>query len=166
MKWAVAAKRLPLFERIPVRWRIAITTAGLTLLILVVFALVVGQVVGNRIRSDFRDELRSAGRSLAAETRVTGLFDDSDQARDAVEELKDAGFADYRIAVAMQDRADQDSFIAETNVLTAAVQEIPSLPELDSGQVLLLIDAADQAALALEIINRNQGVTGGVRMPT
>jgi hypothetical protein len=46
------------------------------------------------------------------------------------------------------------------------VQEIPSLPELDSGQVLLLIDAADQAALALEIINRNQGVTGGVRMPT
>ncbi|HEY6671481.1 MAG TPA: ATP-binding protein [Solirubrobacterales bacterium] len=71
MKWAVAAKRLPLFERIPVRWRIAITTAGLTLLILVVFALVVGQVVGNRIRSDFRDELVSAGRSLAAETRVS-----------------------------------------------------------------------------------------------
>jgi two-component system OmpR family sensor kinase len=71
VKWAVAGKRLPLFERIPVRWRIAITTAGLTLLILVVFALVLGQVVGNRIRSDFRDELRSAGRSLAAETRVS-----------------------------------------------------------------------------------------------
>jgi hypothetical protein len=29
-----------------------------------------------------------------------------------------------------------------------------------------LVDAADQAALALEIINRNQGVTGGVRMPS
>jgi signal transduction histidine kinase len=71
VKWAVAGKRLPLFERIPVRWRIAVTTAGLTLLILVVFALVLGQVVGNRIRSDFREELRSAGRSLAAETRIS-----------------------------------------------------------------------------------------------
>ena len=70
MKW-VNPRRLPLFERIPVRWRIAVTTAGLTLLILVIFALVLGQVVGNRIRSDFRDELRSAGRSLAAETRVS-----------------------------------------------------------------------------------------------
>ena len=87
MKWAVAGKRLPLFERIPVRWRIAITTAGLTLLILVVFALVLGQVVGNRIRSDFRDELRSAGRSLAAETRVSsdalsGLVVSSPRLRD------------------------------------------------------------------------------------
>jgi two-component system, OmpR family, sensor kinase len=69
VKWA-NPRRLPLFERIPVRWRIAITTAGLTLLILVIFAVVLGQVVGNRIRSDFRAELNSAGRSLAAETRV------------------------------------------------------------------------------------------------
>ncbi len=70
MSW-IRSRRLPLFERIPVRWRIAITTAGLTLLILVCFALVLGQVVGNRIRSDFREELHSAARSLAAETRVS-----------------------------------------------------------------------------------------------
>jgi two-component system, OmpR family, sensor kinase len=69
VKWA-NPRRLPFFERIPVRWRIAITTAGLTLLILVIFALVLGQVVGNRIRSDFRSELRSAGSALAGETRV------------------------------------------------------------------------------------------------
>jgi two-component system, OmpR family, sensor kinase len=69
VKWA-NPRRLPLFERIPVRWRIAVTTAGLTLLILVIFALVLGQVVGNRIRSDFRAELRSAANALAAETRV------------------------------------------------------------------------------------------------
>jgi len=66
----IRSRKLPLFERIPVRWRIAVTTAGLTLLILVCFALVLGQVVGNRIRGDFREELRSAARSLAAETRV------------------------------------------------------------------------------------------------
>jgi two-component system, OmpR family, sensor kinase len=63
-------RKLPLFERIPVRWRIAVTTAGLTLIILVCFALVLGNVVGNRIRSDFRQELRSAARALAAETSV------------------------------------------------------------------------------------------------
>jgi two-component system, OmpR family, sensor kinase len=67
----LSARHIPLFERIPVRWRIAITTAGLTLLILVVFALVLGQVVGNRIRSDFRAELGNASRSLAAETRIS-----------------------------------------------------------------------------------------------
>jgi signal transduction histidine kinase len=67
----IRSRKLPLFERIPVRWRIAITTAGLTLLILVCFALVLGQVVGNRIRGDFREELRSAARSLGAETRVS-----------------------------------------------------------------------------------------------
>jgi two-component system, OmpR family, sensor kinase len=70
VKWA-NPRRLPLFERIPVRWRIAVTTAGLTLLILVIFALVLGQVVGNRIRGDFRDELHNAARSLAAETRIS-----------------------------------------------------------------------------------------------
>jgi two-component system OmpR family sensor kinase len=69
VKWA-NPRRIPLFERIPVRWRIAATTAGLTLLILVIFALVLGQVVGNRIRSDFREELLSATRSLAAETQI------------------------------------------------------------------------------------------------
>jgi pyruvate formate-lyase activating enzyme-like uncharacterized protein len=102
----------------------------------------------------------------ADETRVTGLFDDSEQAKEAVEELKDAGFGEDRIAIAMQDSAAQDSFIAKTKVLTAAAEETPSIPELDSGQVLVFVEAADQAALALEIINRNQGVTGGVRMPT
>jgi two-component system, OmpR family, sensor kinase len=66
----IRGRKLPLFERLPVRWRIAVTTAGLTLLILVCFAIVLGNVVGNRIRSDFREELRSAARSLAAETSV------------------------------------------------------------------------------------------------
>ena len=102
----------------------------------------------------------------ADETRVSGLFDDSKQAKEAVEELKDAGFAQEQIAIAMQDSAAQDSFVAATKVHVAAAEEIPSIPELDSGQVLLLVEAADQAALALDIINRNQGIAGGVRLPT
>ncbi len=64
-------RRVPLFERIPVRWRIAVTTAGLTMLILVIFAAVLGRVVGERIRSDFKHDLHGAARALAAETSVT-----------------------------------------------------------------------------------------------
>jgi two-component system, OmpR family, sensor kinase len=71
VSWVPRPRRPALFDRIPVRWRIAITTAGLTLIILVCFALVLGNVVGNRIRSDFREELRNAARTLAAETRVS-----------------------------------------------------------------------------------------------
>jgi signal transduction histidine kinase len=64
-------RRLPPLERIPVRWRIAITTAGLTFLILVVFALVLGNLVGDRMRNDFEKELRGAADALATESTVT-----------------------------------------------------------------------------------------------
>jgi len=57
-------------QRIPVRWRIALSTAGLTLLILIGFAFVLGNVVGDRIRGDFDEELENAAGALAAETRV------------------------------------------------------------------------------------------------
>ena len=57
-------------ERVPVRWRIAITTAGLTLAILVIFAVVLGNLVGDRVREDFNDELENAAGALAAETDV------------------------------------------------------------------------------------------------
>jgi len=116
--------------------------------------------------SDADEETGMGDGALATETRVSGLFDNSEHAKEAVEKLKDAGFADDRIAVAMQNSAAQDRFVAETNVHTAAAEEIPSIPKLNFGQVLLLVEAADQAALAVEIINRNRGVTGGVRIPT
>ena len=58
------------FQRIPVRWRIASTCAGLTFLILVCFALVLGNLVGDRIRGDREDELRNAARAFAAETTI------------------------------------------------------------------------------------------------
>ena len=63
-------RRLAWPERIPVRWRIAITCAGLTFLILLIFAAVLFNLVGDRVRDDFDDELRSAAGSLAQETNV------------------------------------------------------------------------------------------------
>jgi two-component system, OmpR family, sensor kinase len=54
----------------PVRWRIAGVSAGLTLVILLVFGAVIGQVASSRIRDDFNRQVSSAAQTLAAESRV------------------------------------------------------------------------------------------------
>lgn len=54
----------------PVRWRIAATSAALTLVILLVFGVVIGQVATERIRSDFNREVGGAAENLAAELRI------------------------------------------------------------------------------------------------
>ncbi len=48
----------------PVRWRLAGVSAGLTFLILVVFALVVGQLASDNIKDDFEDELRATAQEV------------------------------------------------------------------------------------------------------
>ena len=54
----------------PVRWRLAATSAGLTLAILLIFGAVIGQVATQRIRSDFNREVDGAAQTLAAELRI------------------------------------------------------------------------------------------------
>lgn len=54
----------------PVRWRIAGVSAGLTLVILLVFGAVIGQVATSRIRDDFNRQVSSAAQTLAAESRI------------------------------------------------------------------------------------------------
>jgi two-component system OmpR family sensor kinase len=53
-----------------VRWRLAVASAALTLIILLGFGAVVGKVATNRIRADFNGEVRSAGQTLAAEIQI------------------------------------------------------------------------------------------------
>jgi signal transduction histidine kinase len=54
----------------PVRWRLAAASAALTLLILLIFAGVIGRLATERIRDDFNRELFGAVNTLAAEERV------------------------------------------------------------------------------------------------
>jgi two-component system, OmpR family, sensor kinase len=54
----------------PVRWRLAGVSAGLTLVILLVFGAVIGQVATSRIRDDFNREVSSAAQTLAGEIRI------------------------------------------------------------------------------------------------
>ncbi|MFL5900856.1 MAG: ATP-binding protein [Solirubrobacterales bacterium] len=52
------------------RWRLAGVSAGLTLVILLVFGAVIGQVATSRIRDDFNRQVSGATQTLAAETHI------------------------------------------------------------------------------------------------
>jgi len=54
----------------PVRWRLAAVSAGLTLVILLAFGAVIGQMTTNRIRDDFNGEVQGAAQALAGEFRI------------------------------------------------------------------------------------------------
>jgi signal transduction histidine kinase len=54
----------------PVRWRLAGVSAGLTLIILLVFGVVIGQVASSRIRDDFNRQVSTAAQTLAAESHI------------------------------------------------------------------------------------------------
>jgi two-component system, OmpR family, sensor kinase len=60
-------------EGVPIRWRLALLSAGLTLVILSAFAVVIGQVTSSRVRSDFNNELAAAVDNLS--DRVTLVCD-------------------------------------------------------------------------------------------
>jgi two-component system, OmpR family, sensor kinase len=57
-------------RRWPVRWRIAAVSAGLTLLILVIFAVVVGRLASDRLTSDFEDELIATANEFSTHVQV------------------------------------------------------------------------------------------------
>ena len=54
----------------PVRWRLAAVSAGLTLVILMIFGGVIGQIATTRIRDDFNGEVANAVESLQRELHV------------------------------------------------------------------------------------------------
>jgi two-component system OmpR family sensor kinase len=57
-------------RRWPVRWRLAGVSAGLTLLILLSFAVIVGRLATDKLKDDFRDELQSNANEIATELQL------------------------------------------------------------------------------------------------
>src|SRR5215212_9174910 len=57
-------------KRWPVRWRLAAVSAGLTFLILVIFALVVGRLTSSRLHGDFNQDLRNTAVAVAGNTHL------------------------------------------------------------------------------------------------
>jgi len=58
------------FARLPIRWRLAVTSAGLTFLILLAFALVIGVFTTGQVRDHFDDDLRATIGDLQGRIRV------------------------------------------------------------------------------------------------
>ena len=58
------------FNRLPIRWRLAATSAGLTFVILAIFAVVSGAFTAERLRSDFDNDLRARADDLKDRIRI------------------------------------------------------------------------------------------------
>jgi len=67
----VVRRNLTRPSRWPVTWRLAAVSAALTFLILVVFALIVGRLVADRLTDDFHGELRTSANALAFEIQAS-----------------------------------------------------------------------------------------------
>jgi two-component system OmpR family sensor kinase len=52
------------FQRLPIRWRLAVTSASLTFLILTAFAIVIGLFTGRQVHDHFDDDLRATAGDL------------------------------------------------------------------------------------------------------
>ena len=54
-----------MLDRIPIRWRLGLTSAALTFAILCTFAIAVGELTQRRIREDFREQTAEAADRLS-----------------------------------------------------------------------------------------------------
>ena len=86
-------------ERLPVRWRLALTSAGLTFAILLLFALIIGVFTARQVRSSFDDDLRLTAIDLSERihplTTMSDLRFDTTELEQAVDSA--AGDAVIRI---------------------------------------------------------------------
>jgi predicted transcriptional regulator len=105
-----------------------------------------------------------SGNELPHETRVTGLLHDRESAKQAIEELKGAGFTDKSILIAMHDDSARESFLRETLARAISEEQMPRLPDLSSGQILVMIEAEERVDDAVNILNRHHAITAGVRI--
>jgi two-component system, OmpR family, sensor kinase len=96
-------------DRIPIRWRLALTSAGLTFVILAGFAVAVGQLTASRVRSDFNNELAAAVDNLSDRVVVQCNFN-TNKCHAYLPNLRDyaaPGTATIRILFAGGDVIDQ-----------------------------------------------------------
>jgi hypothetical protein len=98
---------------------------------------------------------------IAHETRVTGILHDSEAAKKAIAELKSAGFMDETILIAMDGESAQEKALGRA----ISDEELPSLPNLNSGEILIMVKAGERVDAALDILKRHHAVTAGVRIP-
>jgi two-component system, OmpR family, sensor kinase len=86
------------FTRLPIRWRLAVTSAALTFLILAAFALVVGAFTARQVREHFDDDLRATIGDLQTRIRPQ-QFADGLHLTPSAAEIRNAATGDAVIRV-------------------------------------------------------------------
>jgi signal transduction histidine kinase len=61
-------------QRLPIRWRLALTSAGLTFAILLLFALIIGVFTARQVRSSFDDDLRLTAIDLSERVHTSSAM--------------------------------------------------------------------------------------------
>ena len=61
-------------ERLPIRWRLALTSAGLTFAILLLFAVIIGLFTARQVRSSFDDDLRLTAVDLSERVHTSSVM--------------------------------------------------------------------------------------------
>ena len=84
-------------RRWPVRWRLAAVSATLTMLILLVFAFVVGRLAADRIEENFDDEVMATASEVRTQMQLDQAGINAPAGRDLLDLLM-AGDAAVRIA--------------------------------------------------------------------
>jgi signal transduction histidine kinase len=104
-------------ERLPVRWRLALTSAGLTFVILLLFAIVVGVFTGRQVRSSFDDDLRLTAVSLAERIHAARTINGLRYRLDGTDEV-------------VQSAAAGDAAIRIVSAEGAVLERSPGTPDL------------------------------------
>lgn len=117
------------------------------------------------LQRDFDDDADSEEGTLEQTTLVGGIFRDHESAKQAIQELKASGIGDQAILVATNDESVEEDLLNETGTQAIADFEVPSLPELGSGEILVMVEAQQRQEDVLNILNRHGATTAGVRIP-
>ncbi|HEV2790006.1 MAG TPA: ATP-binding protein [Solirubrobacterales bacterium] len=132
----------------PVRWRLALVSSGLTLVILVLFGGAIGKIATERIRDDFNGEIRSAVQILAGQTQIFySAFGEP--------EVREGPQLD---AFVLPDDASARVYDSEKNLLTANIDAVPLGP-LQQG----LSDFEGMRVAAAPIYDETRSIVGYVQ---
>ena len=61
-------------DRLPIRWRLGLTSAGLTFVILLLFAIIIGLFTARQVRSSFDDDLRLTAVDLSERVHTSSVM--------------------------------------------------------------------------------------------
>jgi two-component system, OmpR family, sensor kinase len=84
-------------ERLPVRWRLALTSAGLTFAILLLFAVVIGLFTARQVRSSFDDDLRLTAIDLSERVHASPVMNSLQLTLDGDKVVKNAVTGDAAV---------------------------------------------------------------------